>query len=120
MQSKPKKGGTLVQASINYVDCLSGGDGDGAGGSRDKVGDLGVLVRDRREDVAGGPLEDHCVRPWHHIGEDVVAVGIRGGRGDDSGALPQLHGDTAEPRLPSILDAVAVGVLPHLVANTGT
>ena len=80
-----------------------------------------VPSRSRSECHAGrqsGGVDSDRVGAGRQVGERVVAV-ARGDRARDdrAAAVEELHGDAVEAGLAAVLDAVAVGVVPHPVAE---
>lgn len=115
---------TSLHPGINVGDALAGLHREGVRGSSGKVGHLGVhravaALEGRRELEPSGQRKHHGVRPGQHVGEVVEAVGSGGRRGDHLAVAHQLHKHPSDAGLAGVLDAVAVQVVPHSVANGG-
>ena len=84
------------------------------------VGVGGGIAGTRRGELeAGGGGEAHGVLAGIEVGEEVGAIEAGQLGVDHDAADEQLHGDTLDPGLAVILDAVGVQVVPDEVADGG-
>ena len=72
------------------------------------------------EQITGRRRESNQVVARRQVGEQVFSAGV-GGRAPHQvrGAIEQLHQHVGHARLVRFLDAVAVQILPHIVAQSG-
>ncbi len=112
-----------IQSGVPGAVHLPRGEGGPHGGTRGgigvAVGAVQALVLEG-EGVPGQLAEHHVVVAGGEAREEVAAIAAGGGgRHQGVGAGIQLHRYPGDPRLPRVLDAVAVQILPDPVAEGG-